>query len=132
MKGFWVTADSVSFLPVRPEFHTSTGTRKFPGVNRVVLRTWSFCTGNHQPALNSGMPVKKLPVKQLCKTLSFLQIVNYLLTEGTVPVSPNRLFALRLCRITFSGIIALGGGATAAGAEALHVVALQRALRKIF
>ncbi len=42
------------------------------------------------------------------ETLSF-EMINYLLTEGTVPVPPDRPFALRLCRITCSGIIASGG-----------------------
>ncbi len=42
------------------------------------------------------------------ETLSFQQIANNLLSEGTVPVPANRPFALRLCRITFSGVIAPG------------------------
>jgi hypothetical protein len=56
------------------------------------------------------------------ETLSFQQMVKHLFTERTVPVPPNRLFASRLCRITFSGVIAQEG-ATAAGAEALRAVA---------
>jgi len=40
------------------------------------------------------------------ETLSFQQMVNHLFTEGTVPVPPNRPFALRQSRITFPGIIA--------------------------
>jgi len=43
------------------------------------------------------------------ETLSFQQMVKHLFTEGIVPVPPNRPFALRLCRITFSGVIAPGG-----------------------
>jgi len=39
-----------------------------------------------------------------------------------VPVLPNRLYVLRLCCITFSGIIALRD-ATAAEAEELRAVA---------
>jgi len=38
---------------------------------------------------------------------------------------------LRLCRITFSGVITPGGGATAAGAEALHAVAPKSVKKKI-
>ena len=57
------------------------------------------------------------------ETLRFQQIANDLLSEGTVPVHPNRPCALRWCCITFSGNYRSRGDATAAGAEALRAVA---------
>ena len=40
-------------------------------------------------------------------------------SEGTMPIPPNRPCALRLCHITFSGVIAPGGVPQRRGAEAL-------------
>ncbi len=54
--------------------------------------------------------------------MSFQHIEKHLSTKGTVPVPPNRSFALRLYRITYSGIVA-PVGVLAAGAEVLHAVA---------
>jgi len=56
------------------------------------------------------------------ETLKFQQIANHLVLEGTVPVPPNRPFALRWCCSTSSGIIA-PGGCQSGGAEALRAVA---------
>ena len=66
------------------------------------------------------------------ETLSFQQMVKHLCTEGRCLSPPNRPCALRLFRITFSGVITPVGGATAAKAEALHAEAQKRALRKYF
>ncbi len=51
----------------------------------------------------------------LLKTLRFQQIANLLLSEGKVPVSPNRPCALRWCCTTVSGIIAPEGMPQLAG-----------------
>jgi hypothetical protein len=57
-------------------------------------------------------------------------MVKHLFTEGTVPFTPNRPSALRLCRFTFTGVIAQGG-ATAAGAEVFHSIAPKRVKKNI-
>jgi len=49
-----------------------------------------------------------------------------------VPVPPIRPFALRLCRITFSEVIAPWGDAKAAVPEALHAIAPKERKEKIF
>ena len=59
------------------------------------------------------------------ETLSFQQMVKHLFTEGIVPIPPNCPFALR------SEVIVPWGVPQRRG-EALHTVAPQRALRKIF
>jgi len=56
------------------------------------------------------------------ETLSFQQIVKHLFTEGTVPLpEPPLRFAIVLYYFLWS--YRSRGGATAAGAEALHAVA---------
>jgi hypothetical protein len=65
------------------------------------------------------------------ETLNLQQIVKDLITEGTVPVPPNRPCILRLCRITFSGVIS-PGGCHNGGGGGITCRTPQRALRKIF
>ncbi len=78
----------------------------------------------------SGKGLEKTWKIGFVETLSFQQIVMHLFTEGTVPVPPNRPFALRLCVALPARGLSLQGDAAAAGGGGLHAVAPQRALRK--
>jgi hypothetical protein len=55
--------------------------------------------------------------------LSFQQIANHLLSEGTVPVPPNRPCAFAMVLYYFLWNYRSRGDASAAGAEALRAVA---------
>ena len=56
------------------------------------------------------------------ETLSFQQIIKHLFTEGTVPVRPEPPLRFAIVSYYLLWSYRSSGGATAAGAEALHAV----------
>ncbi len=133
-----VTRDGNGSHPTMKNCEGSTGTcnrllrgqgRSFQVIEAPRGRPFGGGAGHRITGL--ALPDSTGIVQFLWETLSFQQIEKHLLSEGTVPVSPNRPCALRWCCITFSGIIA-PEGMPSGGGGGITCRSPKRALRKIF